>query len=36
MSKMSNPQTTVYQGKDFTKITFKPDYNRFGIPNLTN
>ena len=36
MSKMSNPETTVYQGKDYTKIIFKFNYYRFGIQNLTN
>jgi|JI10StandDraft_1071094.scaffolds.fasta_scaffold444950_1 DNA topoisomerase-2 len=36
MSKMSNPETTVYQGKDYTKIIFKPDFSKFGIQNLTS
>lgn len=26
MSKMKGPETVVYQGKDYTKVTFKPDY----------
>lgn len=35
MSKMKTPETVVYQGKDYTRITFKPDYSKFGIQNLT-
>jgi DNA topoisomerase-2 len=35
MSKMSNPQISVYQGNDYTKITFKPDFQKFGIDGLT-
>lgn len=34
MTKMSAPQSMVYQGKDYTKITFKPDFAKFGISGL--
>lgn len=36
MSKMTNPSTAVYQGKDYTKISFIPDFSKFGIANLTS
>lgn len=36
MSKMTTPQTAVYQGKDYTKISFIPDFSKFGIPGLTS
>ena len=29
------PQITKYKGKPYTKITFHPDYQRFGITGLT-
>lgn len=35
MSKMTTPQTMVYQGKDYTKITFRPDFEKFGIQGLS-
>lgn len=35
MSKMTNPSTVVYQGKDYTKVSFIPDFSKFGISNLT-
>lgn len=35
MTKMSIPQTMVYNGKDYTKITFKPDFTKFGVSCLT-
>lgn len=35
MSKMTNPQISVYQGNDYTKITFKPDFSKFGIDSLS-
>lgn len=30
------PKITKYTGKPYTKITFKPDYQRFGIDNLSD
>lgn len=35
MSKMTNPTTVVYQGKDYTKVSFIPDFSKFGISSLT-
>jgi len=35
MSKMTVPQTVVYNGKDYTKIVFKPDFTKFGISGLS-
>lgn len=32
---MTQPLITPYEGKDYTKITFVPDYERFGLKNLT-
>jgi hypothetical protein len=31
MSKMSAPQLMVYSGKDYTKVTFLPDFKKFGV-----
>jgi DNA topoisomerase-2 len=36
MSKMTNPDISVYQGSDYTKITFKPDFTKFGIDGLSS
>jgi len=33
---ISPPTITKYSGKPYTKITFKPDYQRFGIDNLSD
>ncbi len=35
MSEMIKPVITPYEGKDYTKISFIPDYERFGMKNLT-
>ncbi len=35
MSEMTKPAITPYEGKDYTKISFIPDYERFGMKNLT-
>ena len=32
---ISPPQITKFKGKPYTKITFRPDYARFGIEGLT-
>lgn len=34
MSKMGNAQITINTGKDYTKITFKPDFKRFGMDGM--
>ncbi|CRH03817.1 DNA topoisomerase II, putative [Plasmodium relictum] len=31
MSKFSEPQIKTYNGKDFVKVTFKPDLSKFGM-----
>jgi DNA topoisomerase II len=36
LSKINKPKIKKYTGKDYVKITFKPDYERFGLENLTN
>ncbi|KAL1952730.1 hypothetical protein VTO42DRAFT_4408 [Malbranchea cinnamomea] len=33
MSKMGKPKITDYKGDDYTKVTFKPDFKRFGMEN---
>lgn len=35
MSQMAGPDISVYQGNDYTKITFRPDYARFGVEGLS-
>jgi len=35
MSEMTPPDITPYDGKDYTKVTFIPDYEKFGLKNLT-
>jgi DNA topoisomerase-2 len=35
MSKMSIPETMVYNGNNYTKVTFKPDYQKFGVAGLS-
>ena len=35
MSEKTNPKITTYSSKPYTKITFIPDYNRFGLVGLT-
>ncbi|ORD95150.1 DNA topoisomerase 2 [Enterospora canceri] len=34
MSRINPPEITPYGGKDYTKITFVPDYKRFGMVGL--
>ena len=36
MDKKDTPIITPYKGEPFTKITFLPDYNRFGLDGLTD
>tara|TARA_X000000950_G_scaffold56161_1_gene67482 strand:+ start:134 stop:3367 length:3234 start_codon:yes stop_codon:yes gene_type:complete len=36
LSKINKPKIKKYSGKDYVKITFNPDYQRFGLDNLTN
>ena len=36
LSKINKPKIKKYSGKDYVKITFNPDYERFGLDNLTN
>ena len=36
LSKINKPKIKKYSGKDYVKITFNPDYQRFGLENLTN
>ncbi len=36
LSKINKPKIKKYSGKDYVKITFSPDYERFGLDNLTN
>ena len=36
MEKKSEPDITAYNGEPYTKITFLPDYKRFGLENLTD
>jgi len=33
MSRCSIPKIKSYSGKNYTRITFKPDFNRFGMSN---
>ena len=35
LSRIHKPTITSYKGEPYTKITFLPDYQRFGIPFLT-
>ena len=35
LSKINKPKIKKYSGKDYVKITFSPDYERFGLDNLT-
>jgi DNA topoisomerase-2 len=35
LSKINKPKIKKYSGKDYVKITFNPDYQRFGLENLT-
>lgn len=35
MKNKSQPDITTYQGKDFTKITFIPDFEKFQLKKLT-
>ncbi len=35
MTKKSKEKITSYSGKDYVKITFEPDYERFGIKGLS-
>lgn len=34
MSKVGKPNIKPYSGKSYTSVTFKPDFNKFGISNL--
>ena len=36
MEKKANPIITPYKDAPYTKITFLPDYKRFGVDNLTD
>ena len=36
MEKKSDPVITEYKGDPYTKITFLPDYKRFGVSGLTD
>ena len=36
LSKINEPKIKNYNKKNFVKITFLPDYNKFGFENLTN
>jgi DNA topoisomerase-2 len=36
LSKINKPKIKKYSGKDYVKITFNPDYQRFGLENLTD
>ena len=36
MEKKSEPVITTYNGEPYTKVTFLPDYKRFGLENLTD
>ena len=36
MKNKTNPKITSYKSKPFTKITFTPDYKRFGITTLSD
>lgn len=36
MSKKSKEKITSYSGKDYVKVTFEPDYQRFGIDGLSD
>lgn len=31
---MSSPIMEDYEGKSYTKVTFTPDYKRFGVPKM--
>ena len=33
MSKMDKPKISAHKGDDYTKVTFKPDFKRFGMEN---
>lgn len=35
MTKKSKEKITSYSGKDYVKITFEPDYSRFGVDGLS-
>merc|ERR1719506_2280368 len=36
LSKKGTPQVTPFKGPDFTKVTFWPDFKRFGMKGLDN
>ena len=36
MEEKLEPEITKYSGEPYTKITFLPDYKRFGLDNLSN
>ena len=36
LSKINKPKITKYNGKDYVKITFIPDYEKFGLDKLTD
>jgi DNA topoisomerase II len=35
MTQMSEPEVEDYDEKSYTKVTFTPDYKRFGISKMT-
>lgn len=35
MSTMSTPEINTYQGKDYTKVSFIPDFSKFSITKFT-
>ena len=36
LDEICKPKITKCSTKPYTKITFKPDYKRFGIPGMTD
>jgi DNA topoisomerase II len=36
LSKINKPKIIKYSGKDYVKITFTPDYEKFGLDKLTD
>ena len=36
MDTKHKPEITSFKGDPYTKITFLPDYNRFGLDNMTD